>query len=97
MSGSFESVSVDHTKQTHNPAMTSDLTGTHWVWEMVQMLQAGEAKYDKRAKENLMLDFMPTEQIDALESPRTLNSHFLFRHLPKQIAQKKIKVIRISR
>ena len=77
--------------------MTSDLTGTHWVWEMVQMLQAGEAKYDKRSKETLMIDFMPTEKIDALESPRTLNSHFLFRHLPKQIAQKKTKIIRIDR
>ena len=64
---------------------------------MVQMLQAGEAKYDKRAKEALMIDSMPTEKIDALQSPRTLNSHFLFRHLPKEIAQKKTKIIRIDR
>ena len=64
---------------------------------MVQMLQAGEAKYDKRSKEALMIDVMPMEKIETLESPRTLNSHFLFRHLPKQIAQKKTKIIRIDR
>lgn len=71
--------------------------GTHWVWEMVQMLRAGNTKYDTRTKETLMIDFMPKHELDSLPSPRTLNSHFLFRHLPKQVAQKKTKIICITR
>lgn len=71
--------------------------GTHWVWEMVQMIRSGEVRYDSRSKEVLMIDFMLKETLDSMPSPRTLNSHFLFRHLPKQIAPMATKIIYINR
>lgn len=53
----------------------------------------GSVQYDANTKENYMLDFMTPEMLEAMPSPRTLNSHFHFHHLPAQIKEKKIKFV----
>ena len=66
--------------------------GTHWLWEVVKMLRQGQACYADTQKEAVMLEFADVDYIKAEPSPRTLNSHLPMCHLPRQIAEKKIKV-----
>lgn len=72
-------------------------TGNHWLWEMIQMLNRGNTEYDKFTKENHTLDFMTPKMLEEMPSPRTLNSHFLFQHLPKGFFQTQHKIIVIHR
>ena len=57
------------------------------------MLRQGQASYAETKKEAVMLEYADLDYINAEPSPRTLNSHLPMCHLPRQIAQKKIKVI----
>lgn len=74
-----------------------DIAGTHWVWEIVSMLLKGSAEYDKSIKEQNMIDFHFPEEFDNLKSPRVLNSHFTWRHLPEEIREKKCRIIFLQR
>ena len=49
------------------------------MWEVVQMLTSGKAEYESRSKEYLMLEFNDAEQIEAVTSPRIINSHLFLR------------------
>ncbi|XP_067680695.1 sulfotransferase 1C2-like [Haliotis asinina] len=71
--------------------------GTHWLWEIVTMLRAGNSEYNKQAKEIAMLGMPKFERADELPSPRVLNSHLYFRHLPEKLVEKKIRTIFIMR
>ncbi|XP_076443365.1 sulfotransferase 1A2-like [Babylonia areolata] len=71
--------------------------GTHWIWEVTSMLLAGKAMYDTRVKELTMMETTDIEQLDILPSPRVLNTHLPLRLLPRQIKEKKLKVIHIYR
>ncbi|XP_067680766.1 sulfotransferase 1A1-like [Haliotis asinina] len=71
--------------------------GTHWLWEIVTMLRAGNSKYNKKAKDISMLGTPKSVLVDELPSPRVLNSHLYFRHLPEKLVEKKIKTIFIMR
>ncbi|XP_067680719.1 sulfotransferase 1A1-like [Haliotis asinina] len=71
--------------------------GTHWLWEIVTMLRAGNSEYSKKAKGFAMLDPPNFEEADELPSPRVLNTHLYFRHLPENLVEKKIKTILILR
>ncbi|KAL3842281.1 hypothetical protein ACJMK2_020312 [Sinanodonta woodiana] len=72
-------------------------SGTHWIWEIVSMLRKGKAEYDTKIKETAMLEFISKDQIEALESPRNLNTHFPLRMLPKDLLDKKRKIIHVMR
>ena len=50
-----------------------------------------------KAKETAMLDFISPVQIDALESPRILNTHHPPHLLPKDIKEKKTRIVYIYR
>ncbi|XP_071092917.1 sulfotransferase 1B1-like [Haliotis cracherodii] len=71
--------------------------GTHWLWEIVNMIRAGNSEYNKKAKGFAMLELPKSERADKLPSPRVLNSHLYFRHLPEEMAEKRIKTIFIMR
>lgn len=71
--------------------------GTHWVWEIVNMLLRGAAEYDKTIKEENMIDFHFPSEFSNLKSPRVLNTHFTWRHLPSEIHEKKCKIIYLQR
>ncbi|KAL3842285.1 hypothetical protein ACJMK2_020316 [Sinanodonta woodiana] len=72
-------------------------SGTHWIWEIVSMLRKGKAEYDPRIKETAMLEFISKDQIEAMESPRNLNTHFPLRMLPKDLLDTKRKIIHVMR
>ncbi|XP_067652173.1 sulfotransferase 1B1-like [Haliotis asinina] len=71
--------------------------GTHWVWEVVEMLRSGVIEYRKQVKDTQELELIYKEGADALSAPRTLNTHLYLRMLPKQVVEKKIKCIQIMR
>ncbi|KAK3605554.1 hypothetical protein CHS0354_013195 [Potamilus streckersoni] len=72
-------------------------SGTHWIWEIVFMLRKGKAEYNTKIKETAMLEFLSKDQIEALESPRILNTHFPLHMLPKDLLEKKRKIIQVMR
>ncbi|KAL3842286.1 hypothetical protein ACJMK2_020317 [Sinanodonta woodiana] len=72
-------------------------SGTHWIWEIVSMLRKRKAEYDPRIKETAMLEFLSKDQMEAMESPRNLNTHFPLRMLPKDLLEKKRKIIHVMR
>ena len=73
------------------------IIGTHWVWEMCQMLIKGKAEYYSKAKESVMLEFHLPEEFKDLPRPRVLNTHFTPICMPNQAIQKKNKFILIHR
>nr|KAG5690249.1 hypothetical protein BaRGS_026701 [Batillaria attramentaria] len=71
--------------------------GTHWLWEVGSMLLSGKAEHDKRAKEFAMMEATEIEKTRALPSPRLLNTHVPVSMLPRQVKDKKVKVIHVYR
>lgn len=51
----------------------------------------------KLSKGVAMLPIKTPENIDELPSPRLINSHCYFRHLPQEILEKKNKIIFVNR
>ncbi|XP_067673857.1 sulfotransferase 1B1-like [Haliotis asinina] len=72
-------------------------SGTHWLWEVTNMVMNGRAEYSKDRNDVGMLDFIHRDNIDNLTSPRILNTHFRPCHLPRQVVTKKPKVILVIR
>ncbi|KAK6968490.1 sulfotransferase 6B1 [Biomphalaria glabrata] len=72
--------------------------GTHWLWEVTQMLMRRTLTYEKRAKEYTMLEAVQgLERLELEPSQRILNSHNVVAHLPKEIIAKKTKIIHVIR
>lgn len=71
--------------------------GTHWLWEIVTMLRAGNSEYSRKPKEIAMLGNPQFDMADQLPSPRVLNSHMYFRYMPEKMVEKKLKTIFILR
>ncbi|KAK6181396.1 hypothetical protein SNE40_009253 [Patella caerulea] len=71
--------------------------GTHWIWEVIQMLRGQTTEYHKHIKEQHMLEATNIDSFDAEPSPRVLNSHLWPKQLPKQIFEKKTKIIYLTR
>ena len=71
--------------------------GTHWVWEILIMLQRGAAEYDTRVKEALFLDFKGPDDIKQCPSPRVLNCHYPCKLIPKGIIEKETKIVHVMR
>ena len=61
------------------------IAGTHWGFEIISMLLMGKAETIPIPKVFTMLEATPQENLDALPSPRVLNSHFPISILPKQM------------
>ncbi|CAL1547832.1 unnamed protein product, partial [Lymnaea stagnalis] len=71
-------------------------SGTHWLWEVTHMLLNQTTEHEKRAKEQVMLEFADAlARVEKEPSPRILNSHLVFPHLPLEVFTKKIKVTRM--
>ena len=64
---------------------------------MVQMLVAGKAEHDTRSKENAMIEFNETADMDFIPSPRVLNSHLFLRQLSSEIVEKRSRVVHVIR
>ncbi|XP_069131648.1 sulfotransferase 1B1-like [Argopecten irradians] len=70
--------------------------GTHWVHEIVSMILQGGTEYTKGHKGGAMME-RDVDQLNDLPSPRFINTHFAFRHLPKKHVENGYKIIHVSR
>ncbi|CAL1535186.1 unnamed protein product [Lymnaea stagnalis] len=68
-------------------------TGTHWTWEVVSMIVRKEGEISKVGKKSTFLELGLGKLMDGIPSPRVLSSHMWFDYLPKQISDKKTKLI----
>ncbi|XP_062614154.1 sulfotransferase 1B1-like isoform X1 [Saccostrea cucullata] len=71
--------------------------GTHWVWEMIFMLQRGKAEYDKRPKEVAMLEFHSLDKLCEEERPRVFNTHLYPNEVPTASLEGKGKALILLR
>lgn len=72
-------------------------SGTHWTFEILNMLLSQKAERVKSYKQSGMLDYISQSQFDELPSPRVLNTHSLFSQLPVDFVNRKCKIILIMR
>ncbi|XP_046365342.2 sulfotransferase 1B1-like isoform X1 [Haliotis rufescens] len=72
-------------------------TGTHWVWEIVNMIVAGNAEYAKHWQNHAFLEYRSEAQLDEIPSPRVFFTHLLPRQMPEEVWQRKCHVIHIDR
>ena len=73
------------------------IRGTHWTSEIIHMLLHGKIEYNTEPQINSMLPFQTPERMDQLPSPRIINSHMYFRHLPRDILNKRNKIMFVNR
>ena len=77
---------LDHTLEEGDYLMSSSMkTGQHWVYEIMNMLLSGEAKYVAHGKEASWVDIAPMEKIyEEHKKPRVLCTHIAPGWLPGQ-------------
>ena len=61
------------------------------------MLYQGKAETIPGIKQYNMIEALTPEQLEAMPSPRILNTHFPFDHLPLDMIKRKTKIILIHR
>lgn len=71
--------------------------GTHWVNEMLHMMLNNTTVLQETAKFVTMVEAQDIKNLDALPSPRLLNCHYRFKYLPKELKEKKCKIIHVVR
>ena len=71
-------------------------SGTHWLWEIINMVLHENTEYMEQNKVQFFLEFSKFENFVS-EEIRVLNSHLPFRLLPKEILEKNIKTVFIAR
>ncbi|XP_052066941.1 sulfotransferase 1B1-like isoform X1 [Mytilus californianus] len=73
-------------------------SGTHWIFEIINMLLRNKTELDTQCKVSTMIEFISDFTVlDKLESPRLLNSHCLFNYLPKKHIENGCKIIHMIR
>ncbi|XP_064599159.1 sulfotransferase 1A2-like [Liolophura sinensis] len=77
--------------------VTYPKAGTHWTWEIANMLLSNGTEVSKREKEESMIEVQPTEKINNLPSVRILNTHVTPDIFPKELVTKKAKIIYVTR
>lgn len=68
-------------------------SGTHWMWEVLSMLRAGKAETIPKTKQFCMIECISEKDLDSIPSPRVLNAHFRFNQIPKDMREKRTKVV----
>ncbi|XP_045199301.1 sulfotransferase 1B1-like isoform X2 [Mercenaria mercenaria] len=72
-------------------------SGTNWGYEIMTMLLNGKAEISPTMKLSKMLEVIPESELEKLPSPRILNTHVPLKWLPKQLKEKKTKIVLIVR
>ncbi|XP_013386383.1 sulfotransferase 1C2A [Lingula anatina] len=63
-------------------------SGTHWLWEIIMMLTSDKPQLSSRVKEECMFELRPDNALDAMPSPRVLDTHVPYQFFPKQALSK---------
>ncbi|CAG5129585.1 unnamed protein product [Candidula unifasciata] len=68
-------------------------TGCHWTWEVLSMIVAGKAGHSVMGKNVCFMEVAPLDLLDQVPSRRILNTHVWFDYFPKQVTEKKTKIV----
>ncbi|XP_029634369.1 sulfotransferase 1E1 [Octopus sinensis] len=71
-------------------------TGAHWMYEITNMILAGNSKRTSVIKEDVILDMAPVETLESVKSPRLLSSHLSLELIPPELLQNH-KIIYVNR
>lgn len=72
--------------------------GTHWTHDMLFMLTRGRVHYTEQTKASDMFEYVDDlTTLEDKQSPRILNSHLHMRLLPREIVEKRVKIIHLIR
>ncbi|XP_060071690.1 amine sulfotransferase-like, partial [Ylistrum balloti] len=69
-------------------------SGTHWVFNMVQMIRSHNFEYSGTP---VVMEFHPNSDIDNLPSPRTYLTHLGYPFIPMSAKRGDIKIIHVMR
>ncbi|XP_060074361.1 sulfotransferase 1B1-like [Ylistrum balloti] len=72
-------------------------SGTHWLWEVTSMLIRNKAERIPGEKESAMLELIQQSRFDNLPSPRVLNTHVQYGHVPKDFLDRRCKILYMIR
>ncbi|XP_048247070.1 sulfotransferase 1C2-like [Haliotis rufescens] len=72
-------------------------SGTHWTWEILNMIVAGKAEYAKHWQNSAWLEYRTEEELAELASPRILHTHLRPSQLPDAVWDKRCKVVYVRR
>ncbi|ESO90233.1 hypothetical protein LOTGIDRAFT_147792, partial [Lottia gigantea] len=72
-------------------------SGTHWLFEIVQMLKFKTTNAPCVSTCNFIMEFVKQDILDSKPSPRILNTHYRFHDLPTDIHTKNPKILYIRR
>ncbi|XP_067668063.1 uncharacterized protein [Haliotis asinina] len=72
-------------------------SGTHWTWEILNMIVAGKAEYAKHWKNSAALERMTEEGMEELASPRIIQTHLLPSQMPEMLWERRCKVVYVQR
>ncbi|KAL8619915.1 hypothetical protein ACOMHN_015199 [Nucella lapillus] len=72
-------------------------SGTHWLWEITNMLLQGKAQTVPFKKSQQMLEFVSKDDLVACPSPRVLNTHAHYDDLPRDAFKLKTKLVFVAR
>ncbi|XP_014790786.1 sulfotransferase 1C4 [Octopus bimaculoides] len=70
--------------------------GSHWMFEVINMVLRESSERISTIKESLLLDWAPIEILESAESPRVLNTHLSIEFLPPELL-KDHKIIYLNR
>ncbi|KAK7498913.1 hypothetical protein BaRGS_00010005, partial [Batillaria attramentaria] len=72
-------------------------SGNHWHQQIIRMLIQNSTDYKPNTFTTEVLEYIPESYRPPATGPRVFFSHLLFRHLPRQVSQKKVKVVHLVR
>ncbi|KAK3600062.1 hypothetical protein CHS0354_024334 [Potamilus streckersoni] len=70
--------------------------GTHWIWEVLNMLISGKAEYVPWTPDRDFLE-IEGEKIEQIPSPKIIITHYSINDLPKDVFKKRVKIVHVSR
>lgn len=81
------------------PCLFTCLTvvGNHWHQQIIRMLIQNSTEYTPNTFTTDVLEYIPESFRPPATQPRVFFSHLLFRHLPRQVTEKKVKVVYLTR
>ncbi|XP_046574257.1 sulfotransferase 1C2-like [Haliotis rubra] len=71
--------------------------GTHWTWEILNMIVAGKAEYAKHWQNSAWLEYRTEEELEELASPRIFHTHLRPRQMPMLLWKRGCKVVYVER
>lgn len=72
-------------------------TGCHWTWEILRMIVAQSATLTQDGKGTSFMELVEEGVLEGQEGRRVMNTHVPYAYLPKEILEKKTKIVFTTR